>query len=263
MAYEAVIDKGKSVYRAARDYQVPEMTLRDRVKGKVTVDAKAGKETLFTREEEKALVEHLVYMSKIGYDYTKTDIQYIGKDYAVVLGKKMKSEDSSQLSNNWFYSFLGRWEELKLVKPKKLSIARAKNASPQNISNYFKELSTVLTNNNLHNKPESIFNIDETGVTTAHSPPKVVCDKDTKPQSITPERSATITIIAGGNAMGNFIPPYYVFPGKRWNTEFLAGAAPGASGEMSESGWSNMQVFHKYIKTHFAKNAGISDRNQD
>lgn len=63
--------------------------------------------------------------------------------------------------------------------------------------------------------------------------------------------------------MGNFIPPYYVFPGKRWNTEFLAGTAPGASGEMSESGWSNMQVFHKYMKTHFAKNAGISDRNQE
>ena len=63
-------------------------------------------------------------------------------------------------------------EELKLVKPQKFSIARAKNASPQNISNYFKELSTVLTNNNLHNKPERIFNIDERGVTTAHSPPR-------------------------------------------------------------------------------------------
>ena len=110
MAYKAVIDKGKSVYRAARDYHVKYQTLRGRVKGKVTVDAKAGKETLFTREEEKALVAHLVYMSKIGYGYTKTDIQYIGKDYAVALEKKMKSEDSSQLSNNWFYSFLGRWK---------------------------------------------------------------------------------------------------------------------------------------------------------
>ena len=256
-----------SVYRAARSYNVPEQTLRDRVRGNVAVDAKIGCATIiFTLQEEKALVDHLVYMGKIGYGYTKTNIQFIAKDYADALGKNLRSEHASgQLSNNWFYGFLGRWEDqIKLVKPQKLSVSRAKSASPQNLSNYFKELSTVMTNNNLHNKPARIFNIDETGVTTSHDPPKVVCDKDSKPQAITSERSATVTIIAGGNAMGNFIPPYYIFPGKRWNPEFMTGAAPGSAGEMSETGWSNMKVFHNYIKTHFANHAGITnEKNQE
>jgi hypothetical protein len=73
-------------------------------------------------------------------------------------------------------------------------------------------------------------------------PPKVVCSKEFKPQAITSARSATIIIIAGGNATGNHIPPYYIFPGQRWNDAFLNDAAPGSDGEMSVTGWSNTAI---------------------
>lgn len=53
---------------------------------------------------------------------------------------------------------------------------------------------------------------------------------------MTSPRSSTVTIIAAGNAIGNHIPPYIIFPGRRWMPVFLEGAPPGASGEMSESG---------------------------
>jgi hypothetical protein len=46
-------------------------------------------------------------------------------------------------------------------------------------------------------------------------------NKESKPQAITSARSATVTIISGGNATGNHIPPYYIFPGQRWNDAFL------------------------------------------
>ena len=264
-AYTAVFEKGMSVYKAARAYDVPESTLRDRIRGNVEVDAKVGHDTIFSHDEEQELVGHLSYMASIGYGYSKADIQVIGKEYATALGKKVfvKPEESCQLSNNWFYRFLSRWEELKFVKPQKLSIARAKNASPDNLKKYFKELATILTTNKLHDKPNRIFNIDETGITTDHSPPKIVCKKDTKPQSITSERNSTITVIAGGNALGNFVPPYYVFPGKRWKDDFLLGAAYGSAGEMSESGWSNMNIFHNYITKHFARHTGITANNKE
>jgi uracil phosphoribosyltransferase len=82
-------------------------------------------------------------------------------------------------------------------KPQKLSIARAQSASKEKLDNYYKELSTILTKYNLHDKPEHFFNVDETSVTTEHSPPKIVCNKKTKPQVITSGRSYTVTIIAG------------------------------------------------------------------
>ena len=142
---------------------------------------------------------------------------------------------------------------LKIVKPQKLSIARAKSASRESLDKYYKKLSQVLTSNGLNNKPQNIYNVDEMGVYTEHSPPKVVCDKSTIPQNITSNRSSTITIIASGNALGNSVPPYFVFPGQRWNEEFLEGACPGLAGEMSKSGWSNSQVFLNYLTNHFAK----------
>ncbi|KAH3775447.1 hypothetical protein DPMN_176849 [Dreissena polymorpha] len=44
--------------------------------------------------------------------------------------------------------------------------------------------------------------------------------KDTIPQNITAARLSIVTIIAAGNAAGQSVPPYYVFPGQRWDDGF-------------------------------------------
>ena len=67
----------------------------------------------------------------------------MAKDYAVSLGKTTKVKES--LSNNWFYRFIKRWLNLKIVKPQKLSMARAKSVSCESFDKYYKELSLVLT----------------------------------------------------------------------------------------------------------------------
>ncbi|XP_046564293.1 uncharacterized protein LOC124273117 [Haliotis rubra] len=245
-----------SVYRAARQYGVPESTLRDRTRGNVPVGAKPGGDTLLSHGEEKQFVDHVKYMSSIGYGYTKLNLQYLAAHFASSQGKKAPSD--KPLSDNWFYGFLGRWPDLKLAKPQKLSMLRAQYASKEVLSAYFRELATLMTLHGLHDKPERVFNLDETGVTTEHAPPKIVCDATCQPQAVTSPRSSTVTIIGGGNAVGNYIPPYYVFPGKRWNDEFLEGAPSGSSGSMSVSGWSNTNIFQDYLTKHFIKYAGIS-----
>jgi hypothetical protein len=236
---------GMSVYKAAREYNVPESTLRDRTRGNICLDAKIGFKTIFTTDEEQQLVDHISFMASIDYGYNKSGIQFMARDFAVSLEKILKSQEV--LSNSWFYGFMSRWPNLKLVKPQKLSTCRAKYASKENIDKYFRELSNILTQNNLHVKPERILNIDETGVNSEHSPPKVVCDEDINPQSITSQRSSTTTIIAGGSAVG-----YYIFQGKRWNGELLEGALAGSDGEMSKSGWS-VCCFQKLFDKTFHK----------
>ena len=105
--------------------------------------------------------------------------------------------------------------------------------------------------------PERIFNIDETGISTEHSPPRIVCSKATDPQADTSPKSSNVTIIACVYALGNHIPPFYVFPGKRWVGELLSGAPAGSAGTMSDSGWSNSSIFETYVMDHFAKHAGV------
>ena len=108
-------------------------------------------------------------MASIGYGYNKLGIQYMAKDYALSLNKPVKSTD--HLSNAWFYDLLKRWPDLKIVKPQTLSLARAKCAAKETLANYFRELGTLLTTYNLKDHPERIINIDETGISTEHSPP--------------------------------------------------------------------------------------------
>ena len=67
----------------------------------------------------------------------------------------------------------------------------------------------------MRGKPAQIYNVDETGISTEHTPPTIVCGQDVKPQAITSARSSTTTIIAAGNVGGNHVPPYYVFKGKK------------------------------------------------
>ena len=62
--------------------------------------------------------------------------------------------------------------------------------------------------------------------------------------------------------MGNSIPPYFIFPVKRWNDDFLIGAVPGSDGEMSKNGWSTSSIFQNYIMKHFVKYANVSDTSK-
>ena len=170
---------------------------------------KIGFDTIFEHEEEK-LVGHITYMAAIGHGYNKSGIQCMAKDYTVSLGKPIKAKES--LSNNWPNGFIKRWPNLKIVKPQKLSIARAKVASRESLDKYYEEISLVLASNGLYDKPQNIYNVDEMGINTEHSPPKVVCDKRTIPQKITSNGSSTSTIIASGNALGISVSHILSFP---------------------------------------------------
>jgi hypothetical protein len=190
-----------------------------------------------------------------------TNIRFLAADYARSLGKDEKSKDS--LSNIWFYAFLKRHPDLKIVQPQKLEISRAKGASQERIENYFRELQDILTENDLLDKPERIYNIDETGISTQNSPPKIVCEKESKPQSVKSPRSSNVSIIGGANALGNFVPPYYIIPGKRWNPEFIKDAPHGSGGEMSDSGWVNSGIFEKYVTEHLSKHFSHASNAED
>ena len=66
---------------------------------------------------------------------------------------------------------------------------------------------------------------------------------------------------AGVNAIGNYIPHFYVFPGKRWMDELLEGTPTGSIGTMSDKGWSSSRVFETYVMEQLAKHAALSEGN--
>jgi hypothetical protein len=73
------------------------------------------------------------------------------------------------------------------------------------------------------------------------------------PNYVTSGKSVTTTILRCGIAIGTTIPPYYTLAGKRLLLELLKDAAPGTDASMSDSRWSNTDIFRRFLMEHFIK----------
>ena len=248
-AYKCVVEKKWPVLKASKHFMVPENTLRDRVLGKVDHDsAEMGRAPLFTHAEEEKIVQHFKKMANYGYGYTLQECVNIASDYAVQLGKRAKD---NPLTVKWMNGLRKRWPEIKTFSPRALEHVRAKMTSESTVNKYFEDLERCLKKHDLLDKPHLIYNVDEKGVSINHKPPNIVAGADVCPQSVTSGKGKTVTILGCGSASGVAVPPYFVFPGKNMNGRLLEGATPGASGTVSETGWSNSEVFRKWLETHF------------
>lgn len=103
-----------------------------------------------------------------------------------------------------------------------------------------------------HFPPERVYNLDETGVSTVHSPNNVVAIKGAKQvgHMTSGERGINVTMIAAVNAIGNSIPPAFVFPRVFFKEHMLKGTPAGSIGFAHPSGWSNSEIFLDFLK-HF------------
>ena len=250
-AFKKVKEDGMSVLKASRVFNVPENTLRDRVLGKVDPETvMMGKLPLFEQYEEAQIVEHFKTMADLGYGYTQQECINVASQYAIQLGKRTKDKPLSMM---WMKGFLARWPEMRVIKPRSLEHVRAKMAKESVIMSYFDSLEQCLRKHDLLDKPHLVYNIDEKGVSVEHKPPFIVAASAYQAQAVTSGKGQTVTIIGAGSASGAAVPPYFVFKGKRMNTDLLQGASPGTSGTISETGWSNLDVFHTYLTNHFIK----------
>ena len=250
-AMEKVREDGAAIRTTATEFGVPDASLRHKLSGRVDPEAtRSGPPPMFSQEEEAHFVDHLKFMSACGYGYSRAEVVDMATEYAVCLGKRDKEHP---LTFRWYNGFMSRWPELKVLKPRGLEIQRAKATTVDCVNRYYSELGNILTKYNLQDKPERIYNVDEKGLSTSHTPPSVVAGSDMKPPAVTSASRTTVTVIGCGNALGHHVPPFFVFPGVRMRQELLDGRSVGADGDVSDSGWSNSVIFRKYIESHLLK----------
>ena len=68
-AYKAAKEQKVAIRAAARNFGVPDSTLRDKLNGRKTLNATEGRPTVLTTEQEKMLANHCIYMASVGYGY--------------------------------------------------------------------------------------------------------------------------------------------------------------------------------------------------
>jgi len=109
-------------------------------------------------------------------------------------------------------------------------MSRATSFNKFNVSAFFNNLINCLSRS--HFTPDRIYNLDETGNSTVHVPPKIIATKGTKQVGCmtSGERGLNVTMICAINAAGNHIPPLIIFPRKKCTEPMLLQIPPGSIG---------------------------------
>ena len=66
------------------------------------------------------------------------------------------------------------------------------------------------------------------------------------------ERGTPVTVCCCVNAIGNSLPPYFIFPRVYFRDELLKNAPPGSAGCAYPSGWMTTENFMLFLQ-HYIK----------
>ena len=160
---------------------------------------------------------------------------------------------------DWMKCFLKRHPDIALRTPEATSIQRLTNFNQYNVNMFFDNLQQCLERGFT---PDCIWNVDETGVTTVQKPKRVLAETGVKQVSsvVSQERGTLVTLCCAVNAIGNSIPPYFVFPRVHVQNHWLLTAPPGSqmSGHPKATGWMTSENFLLFMQ-HFVNYAKPSE----
>ena len=89
-------------------------------------------------------------MASLGYGYTRWQVIDFAENMATLTGRSVSP------TKHWFYGFMKRFPDLKMINPKKREKCRADSVSVKVVSSYFENLEKVLNSAGLLNNPTGI-----------------------------------------------------------------------------------------------------------
>ena len=253
-AVKSIEDDGKGLCKAAHVYNVLVETLRCRIVGITSLDAKPGWDTVLTSEEERRLAQYIVDMCDMGFGLTRQDVMRVA--YSIVEKSGREHPFSNGMAGRaWFDGFRSHNPNLTMRISQPLSYSQATASNKEIIDDFFAKLGAIYARLNLLTKPMQIFNVDKTGISVIHKTGKVISQVGRKNVwSVTSgEKGKTHTVITCVSASGFVIPPMMIYPRKRMNEKLKQGAVPETLFECSDSGWINEELYVKWFKFFLTK----------
>lgn len=233
-------------------YGVPRKTLNRHLKGLVEKPGNLGRfSSVLGDQFEEVLVEHALTLQQRMFGMTTSDIRKLAFDIAEAM-KMPHPFKNQKAGKDWLRSFMRRHTELSIRSPEPTSICRAVGFNQPSVKRFFDALKAELTKARFD--ATRIYNMDETGLTVVHCPQKVLAKRGQKQigKVVSGEKGQTVTAICACSASGNYVPPALIYKRKRMNTVLLNGSPAGTVGYTSENGWTNNELFVKWLE-HFSK----------
>ncbi|XP_065652880.1 jerky protein homolog-like [Hydra vulgaris] len=217
------VASGMSQRKASVSFKVSQSTLQTIISGKSKIGAKPEKKPMLGELEEKLI------------DYTGNRAQM-----GIGFGKKIFITYAAKLAKNWWQLLKKRHSCVSLRCPEVTASIRHMCMDRIKVSKNFTSLEVLIQSKNLQDKPECVWNMDETRMQLEHKPRRVVSRKGSKYiQSRTNGNKETITVICCVNAAGQVIPPHIIGKGKTVRTLYgfdTKNVPRGATWSVSEKG---------------------------
>lgn len=211
-------------------------------------------------KEEKALTDHVIQSAKMFHGLTKQQIKELAYSFAKNKGKSIPSswECNKAAGEDWLKGFRHRGNRISLRQPEATSIARAMGFNPTTVKSFFDNIKQLFAEKGVI-PPQNIWNLDETGISTVQKPRHVLAEKGCKQigRITSAERGTTVTMCACVNAIGNSIPPAFIFPRVFFKQDMLIGAPEQSLGLSTKTGWMNSELFLQVLG-HFVKFMKVS-----
>jgi len=202
------VQSGKlSVRKAAEMYSIPKSTNGDRISGKHLIIVTHGRHQCIPKEVESTFVQSV----KRGVGLT---VQPLLLRTNLLCKRLVVANPSTLISKNW-WSGLKRRHDLTSRKPERQWYVRARMMNPEVVSKYYTDLATRVDTLDMSDKPQYIWNFDESGKNFEHDPVRVITAKGTTSVvGKTSSKSNNITVMACVNAVGNRMLYMLVVKGK-------------------------------------------------
>lgn len=197
--------------------------------------------------------------SDIYYGLSPKEVRRFAYRYAIACKNKIPQTwtETEMAGSDWFTGFLKRHPQLSIRTPQATSLARCTSFNKHNVELFYNNLDIVLKR--LKVTPADIWNIDETGITTVQRPDRVVARRGFRQigRVTSAERGSLVTIAFAVSALGNSVPPFFIFPRVNFKPHFIRDGPIGCDGAAHPSGWMTEANFAKYMK-HFVLHARCS-----
>ncbi|CAI6374178.1 unnamed protein product [Macrosiphum euphorbiae] len=249
-----VKNKIKTQREAARAYGISRRTINYKLKD--LHNSKIGRPDIFSTNEEKSFVDHIIVMSNYGFPIDKTDLRHIVKSYLDRIGRKVSVFKNNLPGLSWTANFIKRHKNLSIRLASNIKRTRAaidKEILENYILNLKETLSGVL--------PENVYNYDETNLTDNPGQKKVLVKRGSKyPERICNTSKVAISLMMCGNAKGEILPPYVVYKAKGLWEPWTQNGPKNCRYNTSPSGWFDANIFQdwfeKTLLRHLKKNPG-------
>ena len=162
-------------------------------------------------EEEEQLITALKYSAEYGYPQDRDDVAEVVKTFLDSLDRK-NTFNNNYPGKDWMISFVRRHKEtLRPRKPELLTKARSEGLSDNVVTIFYSLLEEEIREKNI--VPESIYNLDETGINTDPRAKKVFVpctSRDAYPMSATCGK-AMYSVMFCVSTTGNYLPHFVVY----------------------------------------------------